>query len=66
MKDTIVGRPIRLNKKVLQVTNKDYAEVVFIGDSHVGSPQFDKKRFENMLDYCLKNNIYVLLTGDFN
>lgn len=54
-----------LNRKVLAVKNgKDYAEVVFIGDSHLGSPQFDEQRFLSMLEYCLKNKIYVLLMGD--
>lgn len=64
-KDTIVGRPIRLNRHIL-TTKKgdDYAEVVFIGDCHYGSPQFDKPRFLAMVDYCVKNNIYVLLMGD--
>lgn len=64
-KDVIVGRPIRLNKQVL-VPNKgkDYAEVVFIGDCHFGSPQFDKPRFLNMIDFCLKNRLYVFLMGD--
>ncbi len=56
---------MRLNKQKLVVkTGKDYAEVIFIGDSHLGSPQFDEPRFLAMLDYCLKNKIYVLLMGD--
>lgn len=64
-KDRIIGRPIRLNKQTLITKpNEDYAEVVFIGDIHLGSPQFDKKRFESMLDYCIKNNLYVFLMGD--
>ena len=65
MQDKIIGRPIRLNRQMLRVKeNKDYAEVVFIGDCHYGSPQFDKKRFENMLAYCLENRLYVFLMGD--
>lgn len=63
--DKIVGRPIRLNRQTLICKpNKTYAEVIFIGDSHYGSPQFDKKRFLAMLDYCLKQKIYVFLMGD--
>jgi predicted phosphodiesterase len=64
-KDNIVGRPIRLNKQVL-IPHKgiDYAEVIFIGDCHYGSPQFDQPRFLAMLDYCLKNSMYVFLMGD--
>ena len=65
MRDTILGRPIRLNQKTLKLDKgKDYASVVFIGDVHYGSPQFDQKRFLRMIDYCYKNNLYVLLMGD--
>ena len=65
MKDTIVGRPLRLNRQVLDHKGgKDYAEVIFIGDCHLGSPQFDEPRFLAMLDYCFKNSIYVFLMGD--
>lgn len=64
-KDKIIGRPIRLNKQILKPTiGKDYAEVVFIGDIHLGSPQFDRQRFESMINYCNKNKIYVFLMGD--
>jgi len=63
--DKIVGRPIRLNTKVLATKRgKDYAEVVFLGDCHYGSPQFDQPRFLSMVEYCLKNSLYVFLMGD--
>jgi UDP-2,3-diacylglucosamine pyrophosphatase LpxH len=63
--DRIVGRPIRLNRQVLKPQRgKNYAEVVFLGDCHLGSPQFDQSRFLAMTEYCLKNNIYVFLMGD--
>ena len=65
MNDKIVGRPIRLNKTILiPKKDKDYAEILFIGDVHYGSPQCDIPRFLAMLDYALKNDIYVLLMGD--
>lgn len=64
-KDTIVGRPIRLNQQTLvPKKGQEYAEVVFLGDCHFGSPQFDRPRFLAMIDYCLKNKIYVFLMGD--
>lgn len=64
-KDTLIGRPIRLNRQTLVCKpHKDYAEVIFIGDAHYGSPQFDKPRFLAMLDYCLKQKLYVFLMGD--
>lgn len=63
--DNIIGRPIRLNKQNLLVKKgTDYAEVIFIGDVHLGSPQFDKKRFEAMIDFCVKNDVYIFLMGD--
>lgn len=64
-KDTIVGRPIRLNQQNLIIPKgKDSVDVMFIGDIHLGSPQCDKPRFLRIVDYCLKNNVYVMLMGD--
>ncbi len=63
--DKLIGRQIRLNKVRLALKKgQQYAELMFIGDCHYGSPQFDKPRFLAMLDYCLKNKLYVLLMGD--
>jgi len=63
--DKIIGRPIRLNRhNLLLKGGKRYAEVIFIGDVHYGSPQFDKKKFLAMLEYCIQNNLYVFLMGD--
>ena len=65
MKDKIIGRPIRLNRQTLEPKKgKEYAEVVFLGDIHLGSKQCDVKRFLRMVDYCNKNNLYVFLMGD--
>lgn len=65
MNDQIVGRPIRCNKQHLKVKpGKDYADMLLIGDVHLGSPQFDKPRFLAQLSYCLKNGVYVHLMGD--
>jgi len=64
MKDKLVGRPIRLNKRILLPIQNDYSEVMFIGDVHYGSKQCDIKRFLANLAYCLKNNVFVLLMGD--
>lgn len=59
------GRQIRLNKVRLNIKKgMEYAELMFIGDAHFGSPQFDKPRFLAMLDYCLKNKLYIILMGD--
>jgi hypothetical protein len=63
--DKIVGRPIRLNRcTLLEGANRNYAEVMFVGDVHYGSPQCDTKRFIANLNYCLENRIYVFLMGD--
>jgi hypothetical protein len=63
--DKIAGRPIRLNRQKLALRDgKNYAEVVFFGDWHYGSPQSDNDRALRMLDYCHKKKIYVFLMGD--
>lgn len=65
LKDGIIGRPIRLNKQVLTPKEgHDYAEVIFLGDVHYGSPQFDRQRFLRMVEYCTENELYVFLMGD--
>lgn len=65
MKDKIVGRPIRCNRQVLHPRgHNDYVEVIFLGDVHYGSPQCDVPRFLNMVKYCVKNRVYVMLMGD--
>jgi len=63
--DKIRGGKIRLNRQTL-VPHRglDYAEVVFLGDLHFGSPQFDKIRFLDMIDFCFRNKLYVFLMGD--
>ena len=66
LNDRLKGRPIRCNKQRLEPKNsgKNYAEVLFIGDTHLGSPQFDQQKFLNMIDYAKKHSMYVLLMGD--
>lgn len=63
--DKIAGRPIRLNV-VRLATRQDrpYAEVVFFGDLHLGSPECDLARAKRMLAYCEENGVYVFLMGD--
>ena len=64
-KDRIVGRPIRLNRKRLQVKEgKNYSEVVFFGDLHYGARECDIERAKRMLDYCLNKKVYLFLMGD--
>ena len=60
LNDRIVGRPIRCNRQKLAIKRgKNYSEVLFIG-----SPQFDRERFLNMIKYAKQHSIYVLLMGD--
>ena len=64
-KDGIVGRPIKLNIKELEVRpNKKYSEVIFCGDWHYGARECDVDRIKRMLDYCLKTKTYIFLMGD--
>lgn len=56
---------IRLNRQKLELRKgKEYAEVAFIGDLHLGHPQSWVTRAKEMLDFCLKTGIYVFFMGD--
>uniref|UniRef100_A0A6M3LFQ8 Putative calcineurin-like phosphoesterase n=1 Tax=viral metagenome TaxID=1070528 RepID=A0A6M3LFQ8_9ZZZZ len=63
--DRLRGRPIRLNRKKLEVKkSKNYAEIIFWGDIHYGYPTCRIEKAKEMLDYALKKKIYVILMGD--
>lgn len=63
--DKIVGRPIRLNKVVLDPNGKGYAQLLFWGDVHLGHPQCKIQKAINALNWALENNVYVIGMGDF-
>lgn len=55
----------KFNQQVLQPKRgKDYAEVLFLGDIHYGHPNCKLQSVKEQIDYCVKNNIYVMLMGD--
>jgi hypothetical protein len=63
--DRLRGRPIRLNKRRLGVKkSKDYAELLFNGDWHIGYPTCLREEIQENLDYCLCKKVYLLLMGD--
>ena len=63
--DKIKSKPIRLNRYEMKVKpGKDYAEMVFWGDVHLGHPKCQEKDAKDMLEHCLQKNIPVLLMGD--
>lgn len=63
--DKIIGRPIRLNRQILLPQNgRDFVEVMFLGDVHLGSPQCDEERLVSNLKWCLENKCYIFLMGD--
>jgi UDP-2,3-diacylglucosamine pyrophosphatase LpxH len=63
--DKLRGRPIRLNKKKLEMQKgEDHAELLFFGDVHIGYPTSNLMKAKAMLDYALKNRVYVILMGD--
>lgn len=65
MNDKIVGRPIRLNVRSLNAKRgKDYAQMMFFGDLHLGHPQCDLALATEYLEWARKNGVYVLLMGD--
>jgi len=64
-KDKIIGRPVRLNRVTLKPKKgRNYAEIIFFGDIHLGYPTANMDEAMAMLDYCRKNGIYVHLLGD--
>ena len=65
-KDKIIGRPIRINRQELNLKdNKEYAELLFMGDIHFGHECCDIKRANNMRQYCLDKKVFVLGMGDY-
>ena len=64
VKDTIPGRPLMINQQHLKANKEHCAEVLFVGDIHLGSPQCDIPRLQVNLGYCLKNGVYIFLMGD--
>jgi len=63
--DNLVGRPIRLNKVRLQPNTKGYAELIPWGDVHYGHPTANIVKAKSNLDYCVKNNGYMIGMGDY-
>ena len=54
-----------LNRRKLELkATKPYAELLFLGDVHYGSNNCCVDKFRAMVDYCLKEKIYVLFMGD--
>jgi len=43
---------------------EDHAELLFFGDVHIGYPTSNLMKAKAMLDYALKNRVYVILMGD--
>lgn len=56
---------IRLNRQRLELRNgRESAEVLFIGDVHVGHPQSHVDKATEMINYCINNGIYIMVMGD--
>jgi hypothetical protein len=60
----ITNQPIRLNRVRLQPNKDGVAEILFIGDIHLGHPNCEINRVKEMLNYAVKSHTYVLLMGD--
>jgi len=59
------GRPVSINKHTLKCRpGKDYAEVLFFGDLHLGYPTTLLDKAKANLEYCVEKGIYVLGMGD--
>ena len=60
MKPTIRLHTVHLEPR----RGKNYAEVMFMGDLHLGHPQSWVARFKEFLEYCIAHQIYVFFMGD--
>jgi len=64
------GKPKHGTTRIVSLDiNKDNgsgprAQVMLIGDAHIGSPQCDEVLLKHNIDLCLEKNIYVILMGD--
>jgi len=55
-----------LVKYEIKIVGNDYPEIVYLGDTHIGSAGFDKKNFERAIKYIANNeNRYMIGMGDF-
>lgn len=64
-KDKKRGRPLLLNTQELEKQEKkDYASIVFWGDVHYGAPNCNIEKALNMLEYCMRNHVYIFVMGD--
>jgi predicted phosphodiesterase len=64
-KDRIIGRPIRLNRHRLEPNREGCAELIFVGDVHLGYPTSNIEKVQAMLSYALKTGTYVICMGDW-
>lgn len=56
---------MKLNiQKLKPKKGKDYAEVLFCGDVHLGHPQCQWDKFISNVNYCVEHGIYFLGMGD--
>ena len=53
-----------VNVHHLPKQHRDYAEVVFWGDVHIGHPTCLVEQAKGMLDYCLKHGVPLVVMGD--
>lgn len=45
-------------------SDKDKYELILMGDEHIGSKYYDADTHQGWIDYCLENQVPVLLMGD--
>lgn len=65
-KDKTPGRLVRLNRFTMQPReNKEYAEMIFWGDVHLGYPTCNVAKAQAMIDWAVENKVYILGMGDY-
>lgn len=59
------GRKVNINRHDLKPRkDREYADIVLFGDTHLGHPNFLREKAQDLLNYCLRTRTYMVCMGD--
>lgn len=64
MKFTAAKNELKPTLGRIDLSDKDKATIVLMGDTHIGSKFYNEKLHREHLKWCLDNNVYLILMGD--
>lgn len=56
---------LKLNYVVLKPNKKDRAQILPLGDFHLGYPTVNEEKLKGYIDFCIKRPVYVIGMGDY-